>query len=342
MADLVVGVVGLGLGQRFVAALKGEPAVGRMVVADVDAGRVERARQEHPAVSAGYADLDTMLERERPDAVCVVTPDHLHRPHTLRCLGAGCHVLQTKPLATNLDDGRAIVRAAEASGAVFMVAHERRFRPRWRAAKALLERGELGQVVHIRAEQLGDRRGHFSRSPWYASPEAGRTALVGSGIHEVDLIRFLVGRPVLSVSGYSNRLGELEFPAAKTTTAVVQFAGHSADEAGAIGEVTVSYVTRWPEAGPLGERFRLVGTRGVMVGNRVARDGRPDWAALSAGPDGIEEGVRGAVQAFLRSIVDGAPVPVDGREAYASLAVAVAADRSAATGQKVEPQPLDA
>jgi len=335
MEKLKVGVVGLGLGRHFVAACAESEAVERLVVCDPDRDRAADIRKAFPTIAEAYTDLDAMLDAERPDAVCVVTLDHLHRPHATRCFEAGCHVLQTKPLATNLDDARAIVRAAEASGRTLMVAQERRFRTRVKAMKALLDTGELGDIIHLRIDAIQDKRGQFAKSPWYASAEAGRTALVGTGIHEVDLVRHLIGRPIVSVSAYSNRLGTMDFPKDKTTAVLFRFEGD------AIGQVTVTYEAHWPR-GRADDHFLLIATKGVIQGNRVGRDGAGDWEDLPGDPSEIERGCRGSVEAFLKALVTGAPVPVTGREAFATLAAAVAADESAANGgQPAVPAPAD-
>ena len=273
MNDLKVGIVGLGLGRRFLAACARSDLVGHLVVCDPD-DESRGAGEGTPKVSAGYASMEEMLSAENLDAVCVVTPDHLHRPHVETCLAAGCHVLMTKPLATNLEDGRAIVRAAESSGKTLMVAHERRFRSRNKAIMALLDEGRLGEVILVQANQVGDRRGQFTRAPWYASPEAGRTALVGAGIHEVDLIRFLVGQPITSVSACSNRLGDLDFPKSKTTATVFQFTG------GAIGQTAICYETHWPRGDQPPHHFLLAATGGVVYGTQVKLDEGDGWEDL--------------------------------------------------------------
>jgi predicted dehydrogenase len=332
MEQLKVGVVGLGLGTHFVSACRGSQKVGRLVVCDPDRQRREEAARG-ASIAAGYATIEEMLDAESLDAVCVVTPDHLHRPHVELCLDAGCHVLMTKPLATNLEDGRAIIRAAEASGRTVMVAHERRFRSRYKAVKELLVAGELGEVILVQADQLSDRRGQFSRAPWYASPEAGRTAIVGSGIHEVDLIRFLVGRPIRTVSASSNRLGGLEFPKSKTTATVVQFEG------GAIGQTAISYEARFPAKDRPENRFLLVASEGVVHGTRVHRDGEEGWQELPTDEVEIAAGCGGSVDAFLAAVTANKPVPVPPRDAYATLAACIAADQSAETGETVTPDP---
>jgi predicted dehydrogenase len=334
MSELNVGVIGLGLGRHFVAACKRSPEVGRLVVCDPDDER-RRAAVGAGGIAEDYGAIEQMLEAESLDAVCVVTPDHLHRPHVEECLEAGCHVLMTKPLATNLEDGRAIIRAAESSGKTVMVAHERRFRSRYKAVKELLDGGQLGEVILVQADQLSDRRGQFSRAPWYASPEAGRTAIVGSGIHEVDLIRHLVGRPILTVSACSNRLGGLEFPKSKTTATVIQFEG------GAIGQTAISYEALFPAKDRPENRFLLVASGGVVYGTKVRLDPEEAWQDLPTDDVEIAVGCGGSVEAFLAALTEDKPVPVTPRDAYATLAACIAADESAATGETVKPDPED-
>ena len=337
MNDLSVGVVGLGLGRHFLDACRRSEMVWRLVVCDADAAAVERVRAAGVEIDAAYADVDAMLAAEGLDAACVVTPDHLHRPHAEACLAAGCHVLLTKPLATNLADGRAILRAADAVGRKLMVAHERRFRPANVAIKRMIDAGELGEIIELRIDAIQDKRRQFTDRPWYASAEAGRTALVGSGIHEVDLVRWFAGREVELVFAFSNRLGTLSFPADKTTAALFRFAG------GAVGQVTVTYEAHWPPAGGPASPYRIVGSKGVVIDGRVAVDGNEQWRDLptSARP-AMVEGIHGCVADFLDAVVRDRPVSITGRDAFDSLAAAVAADRSAATGAPVVPVPFDA
>jgi predicted dehydrogenase len=336
MGNLKVAVVGLGLGRHHVAAYAASKSVERLVVCDPDEARIAQLRAEFPQIAEGHTQLERLLKAESPDAVSIVTPDHLHRPHSVLCFEAGCHVLQTKPLATNLDDARAIVKAADASGKVFMVAHERRFRTQVRAIKEILDGGDLGEIVHLRVDAIQDKRGQFAKSPWYASAEAGRTALVGSGIHEVDLLRYLIGKPIKAVTAFSNRLGTLDFPKDKTTSAVFQFEGDT------IGQVTVTYEAHWPKGPRTEDHFRLVGTRGIIVGDQIGRDGLSGWETLPTDASEIATGSQGCVEAFLDAIENGTPVPVDGRDAYDSLAACVAADVSArGNGQPVAPARLE-
>ncbi len=330
---LNIGVVGLGLGKIHVTAYSEQQVVGRLVVCDTDEKRREEVLRDFGKVSEAYDDLEAMLAAESLDAVSVTTPDHMHRPHAVKCLKAGCHLLLTKPIATNLVDARAIFHASKESGKKLMVAHERRFRTFGLRVKEILDSGELGDIIHIRYDSIQDKRRQFERAPWYASTEAGRTPITGSGIHQVDFLRFLVGRQIVSVGAFGNDRGTLEFPGDKTTCAIFRFDG------GIVGQVTVTYAAHWPaEEGLLDDFFRLVGTKGAVVGNRVASDGHSRWREIDREENPIPVASHRCVESFLSSIVENRPVEVSPQDACASLAAAVAADESVRTGQFVAPE----
>ncbi len=332
MDTLAVGVLGLGLGRYHVGWYAGCSAVRRLVVCDPNADRVHAVREAYPQVAAAYASLEEMLAAEHLDAISVTTPDHLHRPHAVRCLQAGCHVLLAKPIATNLEDARAIIETEEAGSARLMLAHERRYRVSTLAIKGLLNAGSLGDIIHLTIDSIQDKRDQFRRAPWYAAPEAGRSAIVGSGIHQVDLVRYLVGQPVDSVMAYANRMGSMEFPKDKTTAALFHFAS------GTIGQVTVSYEAHWPPKQAVdGHSFRLIGTRGVIMGSQVAIDGQEGWGEIPEAQSPLVTGVLGCIEAFVDSLLHDKPMTITARDAYESLAAAIAADESAVTGRAVAP-----
>jgi predicted dehydrogenase len=329
MRQLVAAVIGLGLGRHHAKYYANHPAIGRLVVCDPDQARLDRARQEF-GVSSTYTDIGTMLATEPPDVVSIVTPDHMHRAHAEQVLAAGSHVLLTKPIANTRADAQAILAAAKASGRQLMVAHEARYRARFMELRRLVADGLLGDIISIRLDSIWDKRDHFSRSPWYASQEAGRSVLTGTGIHEVDLIRFILGQRATRVYASGNRLGDLDFPREKTVVATIDFDG------GCVAQLAATYVARWPKAGEIADQLRIVGTKGMVIGDRYAYDGMDTWSTLPIEGNTVEVGTRGCVEAFVEAIVNESPVPISGEEALASLEVCFAADDSVATGQPIE------
>lgn len=330
---LRIGLVGLGFGGQFLNAMKDSEHVGAIVLCDSDAERMKQTKSASPLISSGYTDLSEMLDKEKLDAVIVVTPDHLHRPHAEICFEAGVHLLLTKPMACTLADGRAILKAAEKTDRIFMVAQERRFRKSNIALKKMLVADDFGQVIHVRSDIIMDKQPYFRQKPWYASKEAGRTPIVGTGIHEVDMLRHFIGSDIISVAAFGNRFGDMEFPTDKTTVAIFKFRN------GAVGQVTTTYVAK-PKKGRSEEgNFLLSGTKGGVEGHRFARNGSDQWEKLPKDfYNNTQEGVSGCVHEFIDTLITGKKPPVSGRDAFASLAACIAADQSSATGQMVQPE----
>jgi predicted dehydrogenase len=328
MKQLTAAVIGLGLGRHHVKYYSNHPAIERLIVCDPDQARLARARQEF-GVDSTYTDIGTMLAAEPPDVVSIVTPDHMHRAHAEQVLTAGCHVLLTKPIANTRPDAEAIVATARSCGKKLMVAHEARYRARFAELRRLVAEGNFGEIISMRLDSIWDKRDHFSRSPWYASQEAGRSVLTGTGIHEVDLIRFILGRRATRVYASGNNLGELEFPREKTVVATIDFEG------GCVAQLAATYAARWPKAGEIADPLRIIGTKGMVVGDCYSHDGIDGWANLPTEGNGIEDGTRGCVDAFVDAVVNDREVPISGEEALASLEVCFAADESVAAGHPI-------
>ena len=100
-------------------------------------------------------DQPTLGERAEQAGVSTSLPRADLHP-AIAAAGAGCDLLMEKPLPMNLDDARAIVDAVDAAGVRAMVAFENHWNPPFISAKAAVEAGELGDMIHC-VSQLDDR-----------------------------------------------------------------------------------------------------------------------------------------------------------------------------------------
>jgi predicted dehydrogenase len=111
-----------------------------------------------------YDDYRTMLERERPDLVCVVTPDHLHTSPLLAALEFGARgIFCEKPLATTVEEADQVVAAAAASGVAMCVDYTRRWMPEFVEARRRVRSGAIGRLSQI-VLQLGGPRAMLFRN----------------------------------------------------------------------------------------------------------------------------------------------------------------------------------
>lgn len=102
-----------------------------------------------------YTDYREMLEKEDIDAVSVCAPTKLHCEIAVRCMRAGKHVLIEKPIATNVQEARRIVKEAGKAGVTVTVGHIERFNPAVRKLKELVERKKLGRITSLISRRVG-------------------------------------------------------------------------------------------------------------------------------------------------------------------------------------------
>jgi len=140
-----------------------EVVAGCDIVADARDRFVRQWGSRWPGLRV-YDDYRTMLERERPDLVSVVTPDHLHTAPLLAALASGVRgILCEKPLATSLDEADQIVAAAADSGVPICVDYTRRWMPEFVEARRLVRSGQIGRLSQI-VLQIGGPRAMLFRN----------------------------------------------------------------------------------------------------------------------------------------------------------------------------------
>ncbi len=148
----------------------------------------EQARQL-AALTGGKATVSLEQAIEESDVLWVCTPPKHHREQVVACLEAGRHVYCEKPLATTVEEGRAIVGETQGSGALAAIGFNFRFHEPWRKCKELLDGGELGRPMMF----LCQRVGMGATEGWRRDPEELCGMTIESLSHNIDLMRFLLG-----------------------------------------------------------------------------------------------------------------------------------------------------
>jgi UDP-N-acetylglucosamine 3-dehydrogenase len=191
-----VGVVGVGsMGRNHARVLAELGALGG--IADLDA----KARNEVAAKFGvkGYSDFREMLPHV--DALVVAAPTSMHRPTAVEAMEAGKHVLCEKPIASSVADGKAMLRAAEKAGVVLAIGMIERHNPVVAFAKEALAQGRFGELVSLSARRVSSMPGRIR--------DVG--CVLDLGIHDIDVMRYLVGAPVRSVYALGGRHSNAPF-----------------------------------------------------------------------------------------------------------------------------------
>jgi len=142
-----------------------------------------------------YTELDTLLDKERPDQVVICAPESVHAEMIIRSLASGAWVVTEKPLCTGAADAVRILEAEREAGRPILMGFNYRHIPLCTKVKALLDEGAIGQVVSADLAWHLDYKGHGSSyfRRWHAEMEKSGGLLVTKATHHFDLANWWIG-----------------------------------------------------------------------------------------------------------------------------------------------------
>ncbi len=312
---LRVGVVGVGMmGQHHVRVYSELAKEGHVELVGVADPNFERAKELAKRFGTiPYSDHRQLI-KENLDAVSIAVPTSLHREIAVELISSGASVLIEKPIADTVENGDAIVKAAEDNGVVLAVGHIERFNPAVLKLKEVIRGGELGRIVTISAKRVG--------------PMAKRIRDVGIivdlGVHDTDVISFLFGKKVRTVYA---RAGSVAHPAGVEDHALITL---GFDEGTGIVE------TNWLTPHKT-RTLNVVGTEGIAYLDYIEQSLRifnHEW--IRDAKINKREPLRNELEHFIECVENGKTPIVDGKAGLHALRVALLAQESAKTGKVME------
>lgn len=259
------------------------------------------------------------------------------------CAQAGKHILMQKPMAIDLETARHMVGIASAAGVQLGIVSQHRFDDSTIFLKKAIADGRLGMMLQADAYVKWFRSAEYYSRPVKASWSGeGGGALVNQGIHQIDLLLYLIG-PVREVSGYWQLGARHKIESEDVVSALMRYEG------GATGVIQAS-TALWPG---YPERLEISGTRGTAI---VTGDKLTAWDVQDdAGePPPIEQkGASGAADPMAISVVPlerqfmnfaeacrtGRPPLCSGADGFRALQLVQAIYASCRTGQPVGIEP---
>ena len=190
-----------GISQVHIAALQDMSQVEIAAVCDIRAERLQKAVEKTGA--KGYADWHEVVALEDIDVIHVCLPHYLHAPVTIEALELGRNVITEKPMASAIEDARAMIAASEREGAGMLgVIFQNRYNSSVQRAKSIIDSGELGAFLGASASVCWRREGaYYSESGWRGvKATEGAGTLINQSIHTLDLLSYL-GGPIARVRG---------------------------------------------------------------------------------------------------------------------------------------------
>jgi predicted dehydrogenase len=194
-------VVGTGfIGPVHVEALRRIGVNVKGVLGSTEAKSVQAAKAL--GLARGYASLAQLLADPEVAVVHLASPNRLHAEQTLAALAAGKHVVCEKPLGmTSRETAGLVVAAAAHPRLVCAVNYNIRFYPLALQARALVRKGEVGDIFHVHGSYVQDWLLHPTDFNWrVVAGDGGALRAMGDiGTHWLDLVTFITGLEVESV-----------------------------------------------------------------------------------------------------------------------------------------------
>jgi predicted dehydrogenase len=288
------------MGSNHARVLAGLPGVS--LVGIVDPLPEHRTRATALAGCRAFADIDELFA-EGVDAITIAAPTHLHHEIALTCIARNVHILVEKPVASTVEEGRAIVNAARDAGVTLMVGHVERFNPAVAAIKQAISGEDILSIGITRVGPFPPRMSNVG-------------VVIDLAVHDIDLIRWFTESDIVEVQPQlSSAIAERE------DIALLQFRTAS----GVLAHINTNWLT------PFKARSVTVATRGKYVmGDLLTRQVtecfgfKPDGSySMRHLPVGHDEPLRAELQAFVAAIRSGNAPAVTGEEGVASLEIAI-------------------
>lgn len=172
-----------------------------------------------------YTDYREMLQAEKPELVAIATESGKHAEIALDCIEAGCNLIIEKPIALSIEDADQIIRKADEKGVKVCACHQNRFNKSIQKIRDAVEKNRFGKMFYGTAHIRWCRDyEYYHRAPWRGTWEQDGGALMNQCIHNIDLLRWMLGDEVTEVIGMTDRLNHDYIEAEDLGIAFVKFA----------------------------------------------------------------------------------------------------------------------
>lgn len=276
-----------------------------------------------------YEDYDAMLAADIVDAVYIALPNSLHADYAIRAARAGKHIMVEKPLAVTVQQGEAMITAAQDAGVYLMTAYRLHNEP-----------GTVHVLEQVRGGAIGDPRIFSSVFCFQAGADNHRLKaahwggpLQDIGIYCLNAARHVFQSEPVAVMATTNHVDDPRFSEVEETIAATLMFPR-----GRVAQFCASF-----GAAPL-DTYRIAGTAGEIVVDCGYDFQTPTQVRMTRGADRIDrtfaatDQFAGETGYFSDCILNRVPPRADGAEGLADVRALLAIEAAARTGR---PQPVD-
>ena len=175
-----------------------------------------------------YSDYKELLKKERPEIVAIATESGKHASIAIDCINSDCNVIIEKPIALSISDAEKIINAGKSKGVIVSVSHQNRFNKSIQYIRKAIDDGRFGRLSHGTAHIRWNReKDYYDQAKWRGTWGQDGGCLMNQCIHNIDLLRWMMGDGVDEVFAYTDRLFHPYIEAEDLGIAVIKFSNGS-------------------------------------------------------------------------------------------------------------------
>ena len=194
-----------------------ENAMDKIVKFDLDADKVHV-----------YLDYKDMLNVEKPELVAIATESGKHAKIAIDCINAGCNVIIEKPIALSLKDADDIIEAGVRNNVKVCACHQNRYNKSIKKIREAVDKNRFGKLLYGTAHiRWARNHEYYERASWRGTWEQDGGALMNQCIHDIDLLRWMMGGDIEEVMAMTDRLTHPYIEAEDIGIALVKFSNGS-------------------------------------------------------------------------------------------------------------------
>lgn len=171
-----------------------------------------------------YTNYMEMLEEKKPELVAIATESGKHAKIALDCMDYGCNLIIEKPITLSIEDANLIVDKANRLNLKVCACHQNRFNKSIKKIREAVEKNRFGKMFYGTAHVRWCRdHEYYDRASWRGTWEQDGGALMNQCIHNIDLLRWMMGDEVEEVVGMTDRLHHDYIEAEDLGIALIKF-----------------------------------------------------------------------------------------------------------------------
>ncbi|MEQ6377889.1 Gfo/Idh/MocA family oxidoreductase [Bacillaceae bacterium S4-13-58] len=286
-------------------------------ISDEDADRVRGLIDQYKI--SYFKDYKDLLKTDA-DIIIINSENAFHAEHTIASANAKKHVMCEKPLGTSMEDMKDMIQACKDNKVQLMTAFPNRYVPSIVEAKDLIDKGELGELIAIKATNKGAMPGG-----WFVNNDlSGGGAMLDHSVHVADILNWILSSEIEEVYAENGTLFYKELTLEDSAMITMKFKN------GVLATLDTSWSRTEPYPYKRDLTMHFVGTEGTLfidyfkqISEVYSKElNHAEWSYWGDNKDEL------LVDDLIERFKNGKEVPITGEDGLASGKISLAAYES--------------